>query len=373
MKDDRSTFDALRFTPEEKQAMVEQLLAAAPAARQRVSRKKRVHLLLAAVLAAALCAACASGTLQAAAQAFGLFLGHQPEQTQLLGDLAQPIGASVSDNGVTLTVDAVIGDANSYAILYTLSRDDGGPLFPGVDDPAILNLTDLRFDENLTELDPEALDETVENGYNLAGFGSWLRSSGARPEDNAVHFFELFHYAAVNGIHSPATATFRNLRARTVSLEQPEQALCLEGNWTVEFSLDCKDTSRDLPTGQVFHDGDGNSITGTIQSFRISPLSLCVKYTFTFDEEQLLAQASEEPRRPGESFAEWLDNRKIDAMPDHVTLTFEDGTQEAAYLGGDLTKRNEGKAILSGPFETILPLDRVKSITIGDLTVEMPQ
>ena len=37
MKDYRSQFDALRFSPEEKQAMVESLLAAAPETRRRVS------------------------------------------------------------------------------------------------------------------------------------------------------------------------------------------------------------------------------------------------------------------------------------------------------------------------------------------------
>ena len=159
MKDYLSQFDALRFSPEEKQAMVESLLAAAPETRRRVSHKKRVHVLIAAVIAAALCAACASGAVQAAIQSLSFFLGNQPEQTQVLGEMAQPIGASVTDNGVTLTVDAVLGDANSYAILYTLSRDDGGPLFPGVDDPAIINLTDFRFDEDLPTTEPEGMED----------------------------------------------------------------------------------------------------------------------------------------------------------------------------------------------------------------------
>ena len=39
MKDYRSQFDALRFSPEEKQAMIDDLLAAAPETRRRVSHK----------------------------------------------------------------------------------------------------------------------------------------------------------------------------------------------------------------------------------------------------------------------------------------------------------------------------------------------
>ena len=85
MKDYRSQFDALHFSPEEKQAMIDDLLATAPETRRRVSHKKRVHVLIAAVIAAALCAACASGALQAAIQSLSFFLGNQPEQTQVLG------------------------------------------------------------------------------------------------------------------------------------------------------------------------------------------------------------------------------------------------------------------------------------------------
>ena len=49
MKTYREQYDELRFSPEEKQAMVENLLAAAPETRRRVSHKKRVLVLIAAV------------------------------------------------------------------------------------------------------------------------------------------------------------------------------------------------------------------------------------------------------------------------------------------------------------------------------------
>ena len=75
MKTYREQYNDLHFSPEEKQAMVESLLAAVPETQKRVSHKKRVHVLIAAVIAAALCAACASGALQAAIQSLSFFLG----------------------------------------------------------------------------------------------------------------------------------------------------------------------------------------------------------------------------------------------------------------------------------------------------------
>ena len=75
MKTYREQYDELRFSPEEKQAMVENLLAAAPEARRRASHKKRVHVLIAAIIAAALCAACASGALRSASEVFANLFG----------------------------------------------------------------------------------------------------------------------------------------------------------------------------------------------------------------------------------------------------------------------------------------------------------
>ena len=378
MKDYRSQFDALHFSPEEKQAMIDDLLAAAPVTQKRVSHKKRVHLLIAAVIAAALCAACASGALQAAVQAFGLFLGHQPEQTQVLGEMAQPIGASVTDNGVTLTVDAVLGDANSYAILYTLSRDDGGPLFPGVDDPAIINLTDFRFDENLTTTDPESMEDALKDRDVVGGGGDGPRFSSILPGDNAVHFIETSNWPTLNGMRGPATATFTNLRAKTVSIEIPEEELCIEGNWAVDFQIDYKDASRYLPTGQVFHSNSkrDNILTGTIEEFRLSPLSLKITYAFKVDETKLEKRYP----YPDKTYAnipgyreDWLFNAMVDTLLDvPVILHFQDGTSEVLFCGGDLTDMREGKAIISDTFDKIIPLNTLESLTIGDLTVEIP-
>ena len=66
MKTYRETLDALRFTPQQKAAIAEDLLAAAQAGQVRAPRRKWGRVAAAAILAAALCAACASGALQEA-------------------------------------------------------------------------------------------------------------------------------------------------------------------------------------------------------------------------------------------------------------------------------------------------------------------
>lgn len=70
------------------------ILAAAPVTQKRVSHKKRVHLLIAAVIAAALCAACASGALRSASKVFANLFGASQEQASLLEQLGSPLGVS---------------------------------------------------------------------------------------------------------------------------------------------------------------------------------------------------------------------------------------------------------------------------------------
>lgn len=362
MKDYRSQFDALRFSPEEKQAMVDDLLAAAPETRRRVSHKKRLHVLIAAVIAAALCAACASGALQAAIQSLSFFLGNQPEQTQVLGEMAQPIGASVTDNGVTLTVDAVLGDKNGYAILYTLSRDDGGPLLQNVDPDA--NLYNIHFDDGLLTIDPDS------DNFYISPVCDPLFTA-FRPTDNAIHFFEEWIGPNMEQMNGLARVSLQNFRAGIVSMEIEKEEVAVEGNWTVDFQMTYQDSSIELPIGQTFHGGTNGALTGQIKELRLSPLSLYVTYSYQIDEEKI-AEAYD-PAMTVEPKEEWIKN-EIDCqnVETAIFLNLKDGTREDTGFNGDRDSENKIET-RSSAFSEIIPLDTIESITIGDLTIPVPQ
>ena len=84
--------------------------------------------LLAACLAAALAVgAGASGVLKSAAEVFAPIFGGSAAQTEVIDKIGHPIGAGDTDNGVTITADAIIGDTYNAAIVYTIRRDDGTP------------------------------------------------------------------------------------------------------------------------------------------------------------------------------------------------------------------------------------------------------
>lgn len=125
MKTYRDQMHGLQFTPEQKAAMVDALLSASQAPHQRRPRPRKALLIAAVAAAVILCVACASGALQATVAAFSALFGiSSPAQTQVIQDRAQVIQTSDTDNGVTVSMESVMGDAHNAQILFSIRRTD---------------------------------------------------------------------------------------------------------------------------------------------------------------------------------------------------------------------------------------------------------
>ena len=95
---------------------IDEARRAAEAARKqtRPARRpvRRIALIAAAaVLVLAVGPAGATGILRSAAEVFSPLFGGAPAQTEIIDKIGYPVGASDTDNGVTVTADAVMGDA----------------------------------------------------------------------------------------------------------------------------------------------------------------------------------------------------------------------------------------------------------------------
>ena len=149
MKTYRETMDELRFTEQEKEAMVDRLLERGG------SRRKGLNLRCAAVAVAAAAVltvgAGAAVVLTPAGEVFASVLGGAPAQTEILDRMGVPVGASDTHNGVTITADAIIGDAYSYAVVYSIAREDGQPLAEDLEPlgNGVLPLTFARADTSV--------------------------------------------------------------------------------------------------------------------------------------------------------------------------------------------------------------------------------
>lgn len=337
MKTYREQYNDLHFSPEEKQAMVENLLAAVPETQKRVSHKKRLHVLIAAVIAAALCAACASGALRSASEVFANLFGSSQEQASLLEQLGTPLGVSCTQDSLTITADAILADEYTYAILYSIQREDG---------------TSLRADGRGESVSFQ--EYTMQWPQKAQRTSSTLRPYDEDTSDQTVQYLEICQ------MDQPLqagrmTAVFRAAMIDEVQADGTIRTVPLgDGPWELRFDFTPKASSIDLPTGQQFQ-VDGLDCTLTRVS--LSPLSLHVEYT---------VDAAEVPD----------ENAFLQALP--VSLTKTDGTvscvQKDAVSG--LRSSSDGDQMQGRKdlvFSEITPMDSVKSISIGDLTVEMPQ
>ena len=370
MKDYRETMKDLSFTQEQKEAMVDRLLAEQP---QAVTRRPKKKLLVAvAALLALTITACAAGGFQALAQVVAQIIDPNSDQTQTqtIEELFTPIGVSDTYKGVTITAEGVMGDTHSVSILYSITRDNGDPLIPPSEETARVSNGDntLLFESNDTGLNMVEYPEDTFSGTFGYGGSNFLDFDVS---DSTLYFLESWTYP-LSPIQLEGTVhvTFVNLYSHEmfVTLQGDwveNQIPLVQGTWNLTFDLDYTPSALALPTDQAFH---YKELTGTITDLRISPLSFHLEFDYTMDMDALAARydpATAYP--PGADLEYWA---ICDLLPDSATylsLTFTDGTTVPLFLDGDISQK--GHAIISDTFETIYPLDTIESITIGDLTI----
>lgn len=335
MKTYRESMNELRFSPQQKQEMIDQLMnqSVRPPRGRAIPLRRICALGAAAALAGALClGAAASGVLKPAAQAFGAVFGTTPAQTEIIDRIGRPLDARATVDGVTVQADAIIGDTYSYAIVYSIYREDGQPITADPD-PNRDGALALRFGDWDTDVG------------HMGGMHGTAWFFDEDPADNAVQFVQLL---TADAPLEPGTAT-----VRLTDLKQgigEDAALLAEGSWELRFDFAFEDSSLELPGGQSF---TVNGASAVLNSVAVSPLSLRIDYTVETGLSSSSGTADSTP------------------TPQPVFLTLTDGSRiDLTGFGGGV--RPEGDSLrceLSGVFDQILPLDTIESITIGEVTL----
>ena len=335
MKTYRESMNEQRFSPQQKQEMIDQLMnqSVRPPRGRAIPLRRICALGAAAALAGALClGAAASGVLKPAAQAFGAVFGTTPAQTEIIDRIGRPLDARATVDGVTMQADAIIGDTYSYAIVYSIYREDGQPITADPD-PNRDGALALRFGDWDTDVG------------HMGGMHGTAWFFDEDPADNAVQFVQLL---TADAPLEPGTAT-----VHLTDLKQgigEDAALLAEGSWELRFDFAFEDSSLELPGGQSF---TVNGASAVLNSVAVSPLSLRIDYTVETGLSSSSGTADSTP------------------TPQPVFLTLTDGSRiDLTGFGGGV--RPEGDSLrceLSGVFDQIFPLDTIESITIGEVTL----
>ncbi|MDO5142577.1 MAG: DUF4179 domain-containing protein [Eubacteriales bacterium] len=350
----RAALDDLRFSDAAKQRMTERLLAAAeaePVVPMRRKRTRRLPRIAAVGVAAALVlgvGAGATGVLKTAGEAFAGVFGPTAD-TEIIDKIGRPVGAHDTDNGVTITADAIIGDKYHYAITYSIEKEDGTPFDLDLTQTVGAGLLPLTF----------ADEDTTLVGYRGGAHGS-AYFYDADPTDNAIQYVETREVSDDTARGRTVRARFRDLRAYDEQMQQ--MRVVAPGSWSLKFDLDFEDTSIDLPAGQTI---DLNGMTATIDQITLSPLALRVDYTvdseIRWDENatdgRISAHDSEQMRRYFED------------LP--IVVHKKDGSSLDLSNAGGGVHPADGKTICQKGdiFDEIVPLDEVASVAVGGIEI----
>lgn len=339
----QESLNSLRFTDEQKEAIARR---AAEAARQQTRQARPAHrrpvrrmalVAAAAVLVLAMGTAGATGILRSAVEVFSPLFGGSPAQTEIIDKIGYPVGASDTDNGVTVTADAVMGDAYNAVIVYTISRDDGTALLPeGTSGDMLL----VRG-----------------NGTDLNVLGGAHGGSHFVVEDPAASSIQMVETisADVPINDCTATGTFENIYKWDE--ETGEAVPVVEGKWKVKFQMAYEDSSISLGSGETFTQG---GMTFTIDGITLSPVAYKVDYTVDSEVVWSDSGSGRQSEEDSRQMARYFENVEI-------LLTLTDGTVvDLSNAGGSIGPEDGVTVCSKGEMlSEVIPMEDMASISVG--------
>lgn len=307
--------------------------ARAEAALDNTGVRRRRPLKLAAVLAAVLALLLGTAGAELADGAVSNLLAplYGGAQTEIVDSIGYPVNASVTNNGYTLTADAVIGDRHNIAVVFTLTRDDGQPLPEGL-----------------------VFDSWESNAFELSPFGGGGSGNGSnKPDPEHPDRMQFTYQWTLSG---PILLRNFRLTARDLTVhdyENMRSQVVAEGEWNLSFTLRYRDTTVPVPV-------DGLTVTGPegdefeIKKLELSPVGLHIDAVapnphYGLDQE---------------------DYRSLPIMPGfQVLVRLTDGTEvdtsrNCNMGGGGRVDAPTMKTTYDCFFDTPIPLEDIEAIVI---------
>lgn len=329
----RGELNDLSFSPEEKGELLERVLDASSPRPRGLPRAAVVAGVVLALGAGAV-TTYATGALSAAAELVADVFGAGSGQTETIGRATQPAGASATAGGLTVTADAVLGDDTHYVIVYSLTPDDPA-LFEGVP----------RSDEGTVLLAFSNVAIPENEGSVGGGMGAYFYD--ADPDDPSVQYVQQCWAETAGGLAgTSAHVRLVDLSALDPETLEPAGEPLATGVWELEVPLDYESSAIELPVGQTV---DYAGATVTVTELSVSPLGVVISYDLegTPDVSQEFPQLN---------------------LP--VVVNFSDGTSfDATWSGGF---GDEAHVTKGATFERIVDADDIVSVTVGDVTIEVP-
>lgn len=270
-------------------------------------------------------------------------------QTEIIDRIGRPVGASCSNNGVTVTADAIIGDKDMVTIAYTLTFDDPAAL-KKLSEPG----------ENGTIAG--SVDGNVYVDGEHGGQGqSWLIDKN--PNDSSIQYFAQFSVESPGLMGRTVRTHINSLVVPRAGKELPEYKKILTGPWDLKFQLNYEDTSVTIPAPKSVN---FNGTKATIQEATVS----CVGVSVRFNIDRSIEHDNNSGKM-SQNMEESMD--AVGNIP--LIVTFKDGHVEDAtsHSGYFANKLDNGTTDVhkTWPFSQVCDTDKIASVQIGDTVIPM--
>lgn len=319
----------LQYSSEQKKQLATTSLYRAEFERKHAPKRHSKHRMTVPIVAAILVliiTAGAVGSWKSVAELFAPYFGTSKKQAEVMGVMGTALDESVTQNGVTLTANGIIGDKYNACMLYTLSWDKE----TSVELPD--NLPADAWDTSNTELlfkdeTPKFWNATIVQ---------------VSKEKRQIKF--LLRLSS----EQPVIQKEFTLHVRDIQLCWPDETgetqthLVAKGNWELTTKTDYSDLSCKLKGDKTFELLDGHK--ATLNEAYLSPLGAYFVWT--------VPEASD--------YSHTFD----------ITITKTDGTTVSMqYVGGTTAyQKKTARYISVFRSDTILPLDDMERVTVGKTT-----
>lgn len=270
-------------------------------------------------------------------------------QTEIIDRIGRPVGASCSNNGVTVTADTIMGDKDMVTIAYTLTFDDPAAL-KKLSEPG----------ENGTIAG--SVDGNVYVDGEHGGQGqSWLIDKN--PNDSSIQYFAQFSVESPGLMGRTVRTHINSLVVPRAGKELPEYKKILTGPWDLKFQLNYEDTSVTIPAPKSVN---FNGTKATIQEATVSCVGVSVRYNIDRSIEH-----DNNSGKMSQNMEESMD--AVGNIP--LIVTFKDGHVEDAtsHSGYFANKLDNGTTDVhkTWPFSQVCDTDKIASVQIGDTVIPM--
>lgn len=270
-------------------------------------------------------------------------------QTEIIDRIGRPVGASCSNNGVTVTADAIMGDKDMVTIAYTLTFDDPAAL-KKLSEPG----------ENGTIAG--SVDGNVYVDGEHGGQGqSWLIDKN--PNDSSIQYFAQFSVESPGLMGRTVRTHINSLVVPRAGKELPEYKKILTGPWDLKFQLNYEDTSVTIPAPKSVN---FNGTKATIQEATVSCVGVSVRHNIDRSIEH-----DNNSGKMSQNMEESMD--AVGNIP--LIVTFKDGHVEDAtsHSGYFANKLDNGTTDVhkTWPFSQVCDTDKIASVQIGDTVIPM--